>query len=57
MRRMLALAERQGGSLQADFIAALEGIPKLTLAPSRALRCARWGSRQTRLRCRRPPKA
>lgn len=33
LRRMLALAERQGGSLQADFIAALEGIPKLTRGP------------------------
>ncbi|WP_347220938.1 uroporphyrinogen-III synthase, partial [Mycolicibacterium poriferae] len=33
LRRMLALAERRGGSLQADFIAALERIPKLTRGP------------------------
>lgn len=33
LRRMVALAERQGGSLRDDFVTALASIPKLTRGP------------------------
>lgn len=49
LRRMLALAERQGGSLQDEFVAALGAIPKLTRGPKPGAALRKAGLRADRV--------